>query len=257
MASSPDSPSIAGWQIKIFLIAALGALLTELPARALFGIGMGSDSGSPFWSTGLVVSRVAEAVLHVLFVTLLIGALAKPQDGNRQPLLANWFSAFVLASLVSEIFGLVARLALGWFQNGIYQSCTNKAQGSMATCASMPLLGIGYAVVTVATWVLFLGLLGLLAKPAGGGGTGSDTRMMQGMLLGGIVGAAQAAVGTGLSYGTTLLFARFAGGGSSSLFYFVLPLLFAVLDAAVLAVALGIWRRQVPTGSSMMAMRFE
>jgi hypothetical protein len=251
MTTSNPPESAVGWQLKIFFIVLLFSLLINLPARFLLGIGvgmgssLGSDADSPFWSTGMVVTQVIEAVLHVLFVVLLVGALASPKRADRTPLLANWFSAFVLASLAVTVFGLIARLSLGYLQNMSYAACMAATPAAgVSGCYGGVMMSLGYAAITVAWWTLFLAGLTFLAKPAGGGTAAGDASLTQSVTLGAVAGTVVAVISMGASMGISSLYGVFSNSNMGLGLLF--PLAYAVLDAAAMAVVLGLWRDRLP-----------
>jgi hypothetical protein len=215
-----------------------------------------SSSSSPFWSLGMVLSQTAGAILHMLFVTLLVGALATPRHPDHKPVLANWFSAFVLASLAMSVFNLVAHLGVSYLQNQSFVTCqAANAQASVSDCYAMPLVTIGHAVIAVASFALFMAVLTLQAKPAGG--AASDSQLTENIILGAIAGAVLAVVGMLASAGIGQVVNLAPDMYDALAFSLVYTLLYAVLDGLVLAIMLGIWRTRLRGGTAVMAARFD
>ncbi len=248
---STSTQSILGWQIKLFVIVLIGTLLAEWPTRLLLGSGYGfGDSGSPYWSIGVVITRSVEAILRLLFVGLLIGALAWPRDGDKKPVITNWFSAFALSWIAMDVISTGARLLLSYVQNQQYLACTANNATVTASCMTMPLINIGYAVVAIVSFAAFIALLSLLVKPAETYRVSND-----GLLLGALAGGAQAIAGFALVTGGGFL----ARGDDGGMFFYqwILPLMFALLDALALAITLGLWRQSLSGGASPIATRFD
>jgi hypothetical protein len=248
-SSSPASPSHTGWQVGLFFIVMIGTLVAELPSRLLIGFASGD---APFWSTWLVVSRIVEAVLRLFFVAMMVGLMARPKSPDGKPIITNWFSAFVMAWGAMEIVTVSLRLLLAYLQQQAMAACTGGATGSasMADCTSMGVLGVGFAIVSVAGFALLLFALGKLAKPADGYRVGDN-----GLMIGAIGGAVLAATGFALTTGMGFVLR----GGDGMMFYSLgLPILYAVLDGLIIAVMLGIWRRDfVGHGGGTLSMRFD
>jgi hypothetical protein len=249
--SSPASPSFVGWQIGLFAVLLIGSFLAETPARLLMGLGF--DSGSGFWSTGMVVTRIAEAVLRTLIVALLIALACRPKLAPGRPLITNWFSAFMLSWIALEVLSTALRLGLAFVQHQMFTAC--QAAGGADCYGGMSAVNIAYGVVTIGVIAVFFGLLTQLARPADGFAYSGNGWAGNGWILGAIAGGIMAIIGLGISLATTSLYAGSSGFNVSMWLY---PVLFTLLDAIILSVTLGFWRRGYSqSGAGGMALRFD
>ncbi len=247
MAADARAQPILGWQIAIFAIILVGTLLAEVPSRLLLGVGGLSESDTPFWSTGMLVMRIASFVMRFLFVALPLAFLVRPRDASRKLIVENWYSTLLLAWLGSELIHLVGQLGFSYVQGQIYAACQSKG-GLVSDCFSMPLLGIGMALFSVAGFALFFGLLSFFARPSRG-----EAGLMEGLILGAVTGVIVTALSYGLNIGIMPLL-----GSEPMRLALLLPLIFAAIEGIALAIAFGIWRqRQAAVASANEAvMRF-
>jgi hypothetical protein len=250
-SAAPSAQSTVGWQIAVFFILLLGMAMAQIPAQALFGIGgmSGSGAGSAFWSAGIILVRCVEVVLRLLFVMLPLMFFVRPRDSNRQLIVTNWYGALALAWLAFEIFGLITRLGLAYTQAQIIGACEAKGASVSDCYASMPLVTIGYAMATVASFAILFGLLSMLAKPSRG-----QNAIVEGAIIGGVTGLANAA----LTFGLNTALARLMAGDSMVSMGLVFALANFLVNAILLVIAFGYWRRQQSSGAAPvdMAMRF-
>jgi hypothetical protein len=147
-----------------------------------------------------------------------------------------------------DILGTALRLALAFVQDQMVSHC--QAAGGVDCYSGIGAIRIVYGIVTIGITAVQFGLLSVLARPAE-----SYASAGNGWVLGAIAGAVMAVIGIGISMATTSLY---AGSGSMDLVTWLMPLAFNLLDAAILAITLGFWRRgYMQGGIGGIALRFD
>jgi hypothetical protein len=225
-------PDIRGWQMRLFIILLIGGgigyFLQTFLLGGLFGFSSGSSAASSLFS------RISFALLGFLFEALPVALLARPKSSDTVALQSRWASGYVLAWLAMTLIVLVISTGL--------HMLLSKSGGAIALSSSRwSYLGISLMATVAGSYALFF-VLNLRFAISD---WGSDWQYPVWILAGGQV-----------ALSVLMSFVYAAGGQMPMMIILITGIVGQIVQAIVLAWALGEWRggieTQGPSGGGMV-----
>jgi hypothetical protein len=208
------------WQIRLFIILAIGGCITQLLQSSLFGLFYGFGGGDNAAVASLTSSAVF-AVFGFFFEALPVTFFGRPKVSSVAPLKDNWRSGFLLAWLAMTLTSVLIMAGLHFILSK-----------GPAVSPRWTYMGIGL-IATAASSYAFIFMLNLRFTHSS---WPTDWQLPAWILMGGL-----AALNIAFVYGVL---------NSSMLAMMMIGVVSQIISAGILVFALGVWRDGLERGGN-------